>query len=309
MESAVPIWKTFPYGDFFLNSQMGMNSVWEWLVTEPFPIWKRGCVNPRFHMGISVWKQGAISFDPHMETRTLHFHMGICHSPFPCGDPHMWSPYENGLFPFPYGDVSIPVSIWRFLYGNPYGIGYPEGEWNRECNIMVCATKKTLKHQCKLSVGLHNFARLLLDGVHKKYKILGARLALDGVRAVGNYDGHNFWWPPTFSAAAKILPNFLADKLFVHDSMAGRNYSPHFHTGSLHMETCRPTKKFPFGDSPFPNRVCAYLGINIDTDQVFLWHWYTVREIEFKCTDFNYIVWLEELFYVNRPISGMWALG
>jgi hypothetical protein len=155
---------------------------------------------------------------------------------------------------------------------------------------MVNATKKTLKHQCKVGIGSHDFARLLLDGVHRSYKILGARLALDGVHAVGNHNSHNFWWLPTFSAATKISPIFLADKLFVHDSMAGQNYSPHFHTGSLHMETCRLTKKFPFGESPFPNRVCAYLGINIDTNQVFLWYWYTVREMEFKGTNFNYIV-------------------
>jgi hypothetical protein len=52
---------------------------------------------------------------------------------------------------------------------------------------------------------------------------------------------------------------------FVRDSMAGQNYSPCFHTGSPHMETRRPTKKFPFGDSPIPNRVCAHLEINMYT--------------------------------------------
>jgi hypothetical protein len=31
METAIPIWKTLPYGYFFLNSKMGMNSVWEWV--------------------------------------------------------------------------------------------------------------------------------------------------------------------------------------------------------------------------------------------------------------------------------------
>ncbi len=68
---------------------MGSHFLW-------FPIWKRvfpisiwGCVNPRFHVGISVWKWGAVSFD---------------------------SPYGNGHSPFPYGDASIPVSIW----GSPY---------------------------------------------------------------------------------------------------------------------------------------------------------------------------------------------
>jgi hypothetical protein len=42
-------------------------------------------------MGIPVWKREAISFD---------------------------SPYGNRHSPFPYGDVSIPVSIWGSLYGN-----------------------------------------------------------------------------------------------------------------------------------------------------------------------------------------------
>jgi hypothetical protein len=31
------------------------------------------------------------------------------------------------------------------------------------------------------------------------------------------------------------------------------------------MEMGRQTKKFPFGDSPFQNRVCSHLGINMDT--------------------------------------------
>jgi hypothetical protein len=131
---------------------------------------------------------------------------------------------------------------------------------------MMCATKKTLKHQCKFSVGLRNFARLLLDRVRRNCKILGARLALDGVLAVGNYDGQNFWRPPNFLAAAKFLPKVLAAKTFVRDSMDSQNYSTHFHMGSPHMETHRLTMKNPFVDSPFPNRVCAHLGINIYTD-------------------------------------------
>ncbi len=31
METAIPMWKTFPYGDFFLNPQMGTKSVWKWV--------------------------------------------------------------------------------------------------------------------------------------------------------------------------------------------------------------------------------------------------------------------------------------
>ncbi len=33
-----------------------------------------------------------------------------------------------------------------------------------------------------------------------------------------------------------------------------------FPYGDLHMEMGRQTKKFPFGDSPFQNRVCSHLG-------------------------------------------------
>jgi hypothetical protein len=56
----------------------------------------------------------------------------------------------------------------------------------------------------------------------------------------------------------------LGRQNFVRDSMAGKNYSPRFHTGSPHMETRRPTKKFPFWDSLLPNRVCDHMGINMD---------------------------------------------
>jgi hypothetical protein len=38
---------------------------------------------------------------------------------------------------------------------------------------------------------LADFAMLWLDGVHVNLQILGAKIALDGVRAVGNYDGQN----------------------------------------------------------------------------------------------------------------------
>ncbi len=36
-----------------------------------------------------------------------------------------------------------------------------------------------------------------------------------------------------------------------------------FPYGDPRMETSRETKKFPYGDSPFPNRICSNLGTNI----------------------------------------------
>ncbi len=60
---------------------------------------------------------------------------------------------------------------------------------------------------------LTNFAMLLLDGVCVKLQILGARIALDGVRAVRNYDGQNILRPPKFLVAAKVLQKFRAAKI------------------------------------------------------------------------------------------------
>ncbi len=37
METVIPVWKTFPYGDFYLNPQMGTDSIGNGLVTEPSP--------------------------------------------------------------------------------------------------------------------------------------------------------------------------------------------------------------------------------------------------------------------------------
>jgi hypothetical protein len=77
------IWR-FPYGN---REPFHMIPIWK----RAFPISIWGCVNPRFHMGIPEWKLGAISYD---------------------------SPYGNVHSPFPYRDVSIPVSKWGSLYGN-----------------------------------------------------------------------------------------------------------------------------------------------------------------------------------------------
>ncbi len=118
-----PNGNVFLFGDFFLNPQMVTDTVWKWVSDwtvpiclipvsirgspngnrEPYlftlhmetvivSIW--GCVNPHFHMVIPVWKQEVLSFH---------------------------SPYENGDYPFPNGDESIPLSI----QGSPYGNGEP----------------------------------------------------------------------------------------------------------------------------------------------------------------------------------------
>jgi hypothetical protein len=119
---------------------------------------------------------------------------------------------------------------------------------------------------------LANFAMLSLDGVRIKLQVLGARIALDGVRAVGNYDGKKYLATVKIFGGCQNFAKILARQKFVRDSMAGQNYSRRFHMGSPHIKTRRPTKKIPFGDSPLPKRVCAHTGINIYCCVVFLCH-------------------------------------
>jgi hypothetical protein len=66
----------FSFGDLFLNPQMSMDTVWKRVSDCTLPVWKRGCVHPRFHMGIPIWKRGDVSFDSHMETENHRFPMG-----------------------------------------------------------------------------------------------------------------------------------------------------------------------------------------------------------------------------------------
>jgi hypothetical protein len=83
METGNPNENLFSYGDFFLNPQMVMDTIWKWGVT----IWKWGAVNPSFNMVIPIWKRGAKNNQ---------------------------SPYRNGDYPFSFGDVSIHIS-WASL--------------------------------------------------------------------------------------------------------------------------------------------------------------------------------------------------
>ena len=88
METVIPLWKIFPYGDFYLNPQMETNSIWKRVSDWTLPIWKWvpvsirdlhietgshvirlpiwkwglpvsiwGCVYPHFHMVITIWKR------------------------------------------------------------------------------------------------------------------------------------------------------------------------------------------------------------------------------------------------------------
>jgi hypothetical protein len=99
METVIPIWKTFPYGDFYLNPQMGMNSIRKRVSDWTVPVRKRGPVSIRG----SPYRNGyPFHLLPHMETGIHPFHMGMFLSPFPYGYHHMET-----------GNRFIQLPIWE----------------------------------------------------------------------------------------------------------------------------------------------------------------------------------------------------
>jgi hypothetical protein len=107
METVIPIWKTFPYGDFYLNPQMGMNTIRKRVSDWTVPVRKRGPVSIRG----SPYRNGYLfHLLPHMETGIHPFHMGMFLSPFQYGDHHMET-----------GNRFIQIPIWKrgsTYYGN-----------------------------------------------------------------------------------------------------------------------------------------------------------------------------------------------
>jgi hypothetical protein len=103
METVIPLWKIFPYGDFYLNPQMETNSIWKWVSDWTVPVWKRVPVSIRG----SPYRNGELCHQaPHMEMGLARFHMGMCLSPFPCGDHHMETRVNQG-----HVKTTLPISI------------------------------------------------------------------------------------------------------------------------------------------------------------------------------------------------------
>ena len=131
IETVIPVWKTFPYGDNYLNPQMSKNSIQKRVSDWTVPVWKRGPV----YTGIPIKKRVSIQYTssygkgidgdtpfPYREflwfpiwkcrTQFLGKKMGKMlfnawlrglpklQSPFPYGE----SPYGNGQ-----GDFNIPI--------------------------------------------------------------------------------------------------------------------------------------------------------------------------------------------------------
>ncbi len=73
----------FPYGDHHMEMGSHVIRLPVWKRRFPLSIW--GCDYHHFYMVITIWKWGAVS---------------------------LGSLYGNGDSPFPYGDVTITISIW-----------------------------------------------------------------------------------------------------------------------------------------------------------------------------------------------------
>jgi hypothetical protein len=84
----------------------------------PFSI--SGCANPRFHMGILVWKGGLVFLNLHTEMGIPHFHMGMCQSLF-------------------------------FMRGSPYG-NFFGGQNFWQCSGTWCVTQWPAKTTVPLSI-------------------------------------------------------------------------------------------------------------------------------------------------------------
>ncbi len=91
----------------------------------------------------SVHAQISLMIFSNHKTGIPFFHSRMCQVPFSYGVPSMEtgacyfkSPYGNEDSPFPYGDVSIPVSIWGSPYGNVYG-----SQFFWQCNGAWCMTQ------------------------------------------------------------------------------------------------------------------------------------------------------------------------
>ncbi len=152
-------------------------------------------------------------------------------SPFPYGNFHMeadidTSPYGNGNRPFPYGD---------HIRGSPHG----NGEWH----IPIW------KWGVFLSIwGLNKMA----PHFHTEIPIWKRRLTCSRV--------HMGTGSVTNRYQTEFLPVWgLRKKIPIWECFPDGDRRFHM------VIPIRKPNKFPFGDSPLPNRVCDHTGINMHT--------------------------------------------
>ena len=166
-----------------------------------------------------------------METGIPPFHMGMFLSPFPYGDHHMET-----------GNRFIQLPIWK--QGSPYGNGDFQG---------MCKSPFPYGDR-RMETG-SRFIQLPIWKWGFPYgrameQIMGMRSALR---------------VPQSRESGKITiscPKFGGRYSSMRDLEVAKICCPHFHMGSPRTEMGRESRIFPYGESPFPNRVCFHLGTN-----------------------------------------------
>ncbi len=193
-----------------------------------FPIWEYSSLPAHFGTVITIWKR----WSPYGK----HSHMVI----FTSIPKWAWTLFGNGLVtersPFGNGDP--------FLYVDPHiemgirSICFPI--WKRGFTLSIWGCFY-LRFHMVITIwkrGAVSFSSLYGNG--DSHMEMGIEQE--------NYDFLSKIW-------GKILFNAW---------LGGRQkYAPHFHMGSPRTEMGRESRIFPYGESPFPNRVCFHLGINI----------------------------------------------
>ena len=133
---------------------MGNIPIWWFLPQSP-----NGCVNPRFHMAITIWKRGTVSLSSLYGNGDYHMEMVISKG---CVNPitiwkrgavsfsSLWRrgyPYGNGDFqgmcksPFPYGDRHIETGS-RFIQLPIWKQGFPYGNGDSRFHMVIHVQKR-----------------------------------------------------------------------------------------------------------------------------------------------------------------------
>jgi hypothetical protein len=123
----IPIWKhlitvsiwglrssgsLFPYGDHRMETSIDVSPFW--YRDCPLPYGNFTLMDPCYHMGIPIWKQGLTH--PYMKMINHRFYMGIENFGLHIS---IWeSPYGNR-------DWRLPISIWGLSSPQPFSMRYP----------------------------------------------------------------------------------------------------------------------------------------------------------------------------------------
>ena len=89
----------------------------------------KGCVNPHFHMVIAIWERGAVSFSSLYGNGDSHMETGISNSPYGNGEPFHSAPYGNR-------DSHMETGNTRTEMGSS-GTRFPKWKWDSQFLMVI----------------------------------------------------------------------------------------------------------------------------------------------------------------------------